>query len=63
MSRRAITDDLIDGLIGALLLVLDGNVRARRFYERDGWSFDGTRRATTFGNIPVEQFRYRCAPV
>ena len=43
----------------AALWVLDGNVRARRFYERDGWAFDRTRRTRTYGNIPVQEVRYR----
>lgn len=51
------------GVAGALLWVLEGNVDARRFYERDGWRFDGTSRTTTFGGAPVQQVRYRCAPV
>jgi GNAT superfamily N-acetyltransferase len=51
------------GVTGALLWVLDGNVRARRFYERDGWKLDGACRTVTFGNATVKQVRYRCAPV
>jgi GNAT superfamily N-acetyltransferase len=51
------------GVMEALLWVLEGNVRARRFYERDGWRRDGTRRIVTFGNVPVEQVRYRRTPV
>lgn len=47
------------GVAEALLWVLDGNMRARRFYERDGWRFDGARRTVTFGGCPVEQLRYR----
>jgi GNAT superfamily N-acetyltransferase len=43
----------------AALWVLDGNVRARRFYERDGWSFDETRRTRSYGNAPVQEVRYR----
>jgi GNAT superfamily N-acetyltransferase len=43
----------------AALWVLDGNVRARCFYERDGWSFDGTHRTRTYGNVPVQEVRYR----
>ena len=43
----------------AALWVLDGNVRARRFYERDGWQFDGTRRTRTYGDAPVQELRYR----
>ena len=51
------------GVAGALLWVLDGNVVAQRFYERDGWRFDGARRIATFGDFPVEQLRYRLARV
>jgi GNAT superfamily N-acetyltransferase len=51
------------GATGALLWVLEGNVGARRFYERDGWRFDGACRTETFGDIPVGQVRYRCLPV
>ena len=51
------------GAPGALLWVLDRNVSARRFYERDGWSFDGTCRTATFGDVSVQLMRYRCAPV
>jgi GNAT superfamily N-acetyltransferase len=51
------------GVTGASLWVLDGNVRARRFYERDGWGADGACRTVTFGGLPVEQVRYRRAPV
>ena len=51
------------GVAGAVLWVLDGNAPAQRFYERDGWRFDGARRTTTFGDSPVRQVRYRCEPV
>jgi GNAT superfamily N-acetyltransferase len=51
------------GVRQAALWVLDENVRARRFYERDGWRFDGARRTRTYGNAPVEEVRYRRTPV
>lgn len=51
------------GLTQAVLWVLDGNVNARRFYERDGWWLDGACRTETFGNIRVEQLRYRRTPL
>jgi hypothetical protein len=35
------------------------NINARRFYERDGWKFDGTHRAEIFGNQSVDEVRYR----
>lgn len=47
------------GVTEALLWVLDGNVRARRFYEHDGWRSDGACRTVTFGDLLVEQVRYR----
>ena len=47
------------GLVEAALWVVDGNARARRFYERHGWTFDGTRRTEHFANQPVDELRYR----
>jgi GNAT superfamily N-acetyltransferase len=43
----------------AALWVLDCNIRARRFYERDGWSLDGTKRTRAYGDAPVQEVRYR----
>ena len=48
------------GVTAAALWVLDGNARARRFYERDGWHCDGTHRTSTYGGVPVDEVRYRC---
>ncbi|SPM42634.1 Ribosomal protein S18 acetylase RimI and related acetyltransferases [Mycobacterium numidiamassiliense] len=45
----------------AALWVLDGNVRARRFYERDGWRCDGSRRTRVYGGVPVGEVRYQSA--
>jgi GNAT superfamily N-acetyltransferase len=49
------------GVETAALWVLDDNARARRFYERDGWRCDGTRRTSTYGGVPVAEVRYRCS--
>jgi GNAT superfamily N-acetyltransferase len=51
------------GVTQAALWVLDGNVRARRFYERDGWSCDGTHRMSSYGDAPVKEVRYQRTPV
>jgi len=51
------------GLMQASLWVLDGNVRARRFYELDGWRCDGTHRTSRYGDVPVQEVRYRRTPV
>jgi len=42
----------------AMLWVLADNPRARRFYEREGWRFDGTRTDVLRG-VEVEEARYR----
>ncbi|HTX96436.1 MAG TPA: GNAT family N-acetyltransferase [Mycobacterium sp.] len=51
------------GVTEAVLWVLNENVRARQFYERDGWWLDGTCRTETFGDSRVQQVRYRCTPL
>jgi GNAT superfamily N-acetyltransferase len=46
------------GLLPAGLWVLEGNTRARGFYERRGWDFTGmTRLDTSFGD-PISEVRY-----
>jgi GNAT superfamily N-acetyltransferase len=42
----------------AVLWVLEGNSRARRFYERGGWVVDGETRVAPIGDEPVPQVRY-----
>ena len=43
----------------AVLWVLADNDRARRFYERGGWDFDGTTRDEKMGGVATHQLRYR----
>ena len=43
----------------AMLTVLTANGRARRFYERNGWSLIGTVIEPHFGGQPTEVSRYR----
>jgi GNAT superfamily N-acetyltransferase len=47
------------GHTDAILWVLEDNPRARRFYERAGWSRDGARRPITFLGVEVPEARYR----
>lgn len=42
----------------AFLWVLSANARARRFYERMGWSTDGSERADVIGGTTVDEVRY-----
>jgi GNAT superfamily N-acetyltransferase len=51
----------VNGNERAWLAVVDGNVRARRFYERNGWTDDGVfdyPAASAAGPIPVPAHRY-----
>jgi GNAT superfamily N-acetyltransferase len=48
-----------NGFTEAALWVLDRNVRARRFYECDGWALDGARRIKTIAGAPLAEVRYR----
>jgi GNAT superfamily N-acetyltransferase len=43
----------------AMLWVLADNPRARRFYERCGWRWDGGLKAETHLGLEVEEVRYR----
>ncbi len=43
----------------ATLWVLDGNSRARGFYERHGWCRDGSTKHETLGGADVVEVRYR----
>ena len=43
----------------ARLWTLEDNPRARRFYEREGWSLDGAEKQDEFLGVPVREVRYR----
>jgi GNAT superfamily N-acetyltransferase len=43
----------------AILWVLEDNPRARRFYEREGWTLDGGRKEDQFLGVTVAEVRYR----
>jgi GNAT superfamily N-acetyltransferase len=44
------------GATEAMLWVVEGNTRARRFYEREGWSADGETKSSMFD---ITEVRYR----
>ena len=46
-------------LADVVVWVLEDNPRARRFYERLGFTSDGTTREETFGSAVVKELRYR----
>jgi GNAT superfamily N-acetyltransferase len=43
----------------ATLWVLDANARARRFYEKYGWAFDGAVEDFARANFVIPEVRYR----
>jgi GNAT superfamily N-acetyltransferase len=47
------------GFRSATLWVLDSNGRARRFYERAGWTVDGAVKDDDLAGTPVRELRYR----
>ncbi|HVS86328.1 MAG TPA: GNAT family N-acetyltransferase [Gaiellaceae bacterium] len=47
------------GFAEAILWVLSDNPRARRFYEREGWTADGAEREDELLGIAVAETRYR----
>jgi RimJ/RimL family protein N-acetyltransferase len=47
------------GYVEAVLWVVAGNARARRFYEREGWKHDGTELTDNARGFPVTELRYR----
>ena len=49
------------GFAEAMLWVLEGNPRARRFYERAGWHPDGGVKEDEFLGTRVREIRYRTA--
>jgi ribosomal protein S18 acetylase RimI-like enzyme len=56
----AATRELRDlGFDEAVLWVMPGNARARRFYERAGWTCDGTTKSEVIRGADVDEVRYR----
>jgi GNAT superfamily N-acetyltransferase len=46
------------GFTRAVLWVVPANVRARRFYAREGWTHDGVDDTTTLQGVTVDVTRY-----
>ncbi|MGZ3140964.1 N-acetyltransferase family protein [Lentzea chajnantorensis] len=51
----------LEGLPDTIVWVLAGNQRARRFYERLGFTPDGTTRRETLGDAVLDEVRYHRA--
>ncbi|MCW6008408.1 GNAT family N-acetyltransferase [Micromonospora sp. CPCC 205371] len=58
LMRDALAKLAASGWRRAVLWVLTGNARARRFYERGGWVPDGVEREDHIGTALVRHMRY-----
>jgi GNAT superfamily N-acetyltransferase len=58
VGRMLMTDALPYLGPRAVLWVLEGNTRARRFYEKGGWVADGETRQAPMGGVVTHQVRY-----
>jgi GNAT superfamily N-acetyltransferase len=59
LIARARVDLAAAGVTEAHLWLLAGNTRAQQFYERDGWTTNGTRRIDTVWGVEVDELEYR----
>lgn len=59
LFERAMRDLRQAGYAPLVLWTLEGNRRARRFYERCGWQTDGARKLLDFDGALVAEVRYR----
>jgi len=58
LLRRGEDDLRADGYRRSTLWVLTSNARAHRFYERNGWAFDGRRSIYRVGDADLPVLRY-----
>ena len=60
LLRTAVAWLAEQGLVRATLSmwVLQGNARARRFYEREGWAPDGAAKSDPREDIRLDEVRY-----
>jgi len=61
LLMNAVLDFLRPRYPEATLWVLRDNPRARRFYEKHGWAFDGTIKDEDRGTFVLHEVRYRIA--
>lgn len=47
-----------EGFYKASLWVLEDNINARKFYEKFGFEYDGTKKELNFGNV-INEIRYK----
>lgn len=57
----AVGELVAEGFTEAVLWVIEGNARARRFYEAAGWAPDGATKLDPRGGWDIPEVRYRRA--
>lgn len=62
LMQRAIAHLGEAGLATGFLWVLEENPRARRFYERQGWSADQQTQVESIGGVDIVERRYSISP-
>ena len=58
LLRSAVACLVGQGFARATLWVLEGNARARRFYEREGWVRDGATKSEPREDFTMDEVRY-----
>jgi len=58
LLRSAVAWLAQQGFVHATLWVLDGNARARRFYEREGWTLDGAAKSEPREDFMMDEVRF-----
>jgi ribosomal protein S18 acetylase RimI-like enzyme len=61
LTEQALADVAARGATHVTLWVLEGNARARTFYEKAGFALDGATKAAQFGEATLTELRYRRA--
>lgn len=61
LLRSAVGWLAAQGFARATLWVLEGNARARRFYEREGWTPDGSEKSEPREDFTMDEIRYAIA--
>ena len=59
LMTGALSELAAAGFDSATLWVLESNARARRFYDRAGWTADGSTKHDDIGGAAVTEVRYR----
>lgn len=63
LMQRGLDELRSHGFTSAVLWVIEGNERARRFYERTGWVADTAIKLEEWGDFQIQEARYAFSPL